>query len=483
MNSPAGARVAVVGAGIAGLAAAHHLQKRRPDLEVVVLDGADRVGGKLLRGEVAGVQVDLGAESLLARRPEAVALVRAAGLGNDLVHPRATTAAIWSRGSLRPMPPSVFGIPSDVAAAIGSKILSRRGGLRLRASLLDRRRLREPNAPDVSVGELVSRAVGTEVLDRLVEPLLGGVYAGHARELSLRAAAPQIAALAEQSGPLVAAAARRRGPDASAGPVFAGVVGGIARLPETLAGALPDVRLHTTVRAIAQLADRYQLELGSAAAPTSLDADAVLLATPAAPTARLLAELAPRAAAELRQVEHASMAVVSLAVPRAAFAQPLTGSGFLVPPVDGRTVKAATWSSAKWAWIGEAAGPDTVILRASLGRHHEESVLQRDDAELVDLAVTDLAAAVGLRGPLVDAVVTRWGGALPQYAVGHTERIGRVMTAVAEVDGLEVCGAAYEGLGVAACVAGAQQAADRVLATLRTRELRQGSQPGETMTS
>jgi oxygen-dependent protoporphyrinogen oxidase len=296
------------------------------------------------------------------------------------------------------------------------------------------------------------------------------VYAGHARELSLRAAAPQIAALAEQGGPLVAAAARRRGPDAATGPVFAGVVGGIARLPEALAGVLPDVRLKTTVRRLSPLAHGFQLELGSTAAPSRLAVDAVLLATPAAPTARLLAELAPGAAAELQQVEHASMAVVSLAVPRAGLTGPLTGSGFLVPPVDGRTVKAATWSSAKWAWVGAAAGPDTVILRASLGRHHEESVLQRDDAELVDLAVTDLRAAVGLHGPPVDAVVTRWGGALPQYGVGHAERVSRVRAAMAEVDAVEVCGAAYEGLGVAACVAGAQQAAERLLASLSARE-------------
>jgi oxygen-dependent protoporphyrinogen oxidase len=369
------------------------------------------------------------------------------------------------------MPPTIFGIPADLTATIDSGILSRRGALRLQASLLDRRRHRDPSAPDMSVGELVSRSVGTEVLDRLVEPLLGGVYAGHARELSLVAAAPQIAGLAEQGGPLVAAAARRRAPDTNAGPIFAGVVGGIARLPESLAAALPDVRLQTTVRRIApQSAGGYELELGSAAAPSTLRVDAVLLATPAAPTARLLAAIAPRAAVELSRVEHASMAVVSLAVPKASLSRPLAGSGFLVPPIDGRTVKAATWSSAKWAWIGTAAGKDTVILRASLGRHREEAVLQRDDAELVDLAVSDLNAAVGLRRPLVDAVVTRWGGALPQYAVGHADRMSSASAAVAEVNGLEVCGAAYEGLGVAACVAGAQQAAERMLTSLATRE-------------
>jgi oxygen-dependent protoporphyrinogen oxidase len=460
-------RVAVVGAGVAGLAAAHRLRESRPDLDVVVLESAGRVGGKLLLGEVAGVQVDVGAESLLARRPEAVDLVHAAGLGGDIVHPQTTTASVWTRGSLRPMPPTVLGVPADLAATFRSGILSRRGRLRLRASRLDRRPARAADAPDVSVGSVVARAVGREVLDRLVEPLLGGVYAGHARELSLRAAAPQIAALTECGGSLAVAAERKRAAADAGGPVFAGVVGGIARLPATLAAAQPDVRLHSTVRRLERRAGGgYHLEIGSAAAPHRLAVDAVLLATPAAPTARLLAEVAPGASAQLGAIEHASMAVVSLAVPRSGISGPLAGSGFLVPPVDGRAVKAATWSSLKWGWVGAAAGADTVVLRTSLGRHREEAVLQRDDAELVELATADLRDAVGLHQPLLDAVVTRWGGALPQYAVGHTERIARVHAAVADVSGVEVCGAAYGGIGVAACVAGARQAADRLLASL-----------------
>ncbi len=468
-------RVAVVGAGIAGLAAAHRLRQRRPDLDVVVLEASGRVGGKLLLGEVAGVQVDLGAESLLARRPEAVDLVNAAGLGADIVHPQTTSASVWTRGRLRPMPPTVLGVPSDLAATLGSGILSRRGSLRLRASRLDRRPSRDADEPDVSVGTLVARSVGREVLDRLVEPLLGGVYAGHAHELSLRAAAPQIASLAESGGSLVAAAERKRMAPEAAGPVFAGVVGGVARLPAALAAAQPDVRLHSAVRGIGcRPGGGYELELGSAAAPDRLPVDAVLLATPAAPTARLLAELAPAASAELGGIELASMAVVSLAVPRSGISGPFAGSGFLVPPVDGRAVKAATWSSAKWGWIGAAAGADTVVLRTSLGRHREEAVLQRDDAELVELAVGDLREAVGLQGPLLDAVVTRWGGALPQYTVGHSERTDRIRASVAQVPAVEVCGAAYGGIGVAACVAGAQEAADRLLASLPQQELSRG---------
>lgn len=467
--APYGPRVAVVGAGVSGLAAAYRLLRQRPDLDVVVLEGGDRVGGKLLLGELAGVQVDLGAESLLARRPEAVDLVREVGLDADVVHPKTTTASIWTRGRLRPMPTTVLGVPTDVAATAQTGILSPRGVLHLRASLLDRRLERDPEAPDVSVGDFVARSLGTEVVDRLLEPLLGGVYAGHARALSLLAAAPQVAKLAAAGGSLVAAATASRSTTAQ-GPVFAGVVGGVGRLTDELARRLPSVRTGATVRrVVARTGGGYELVVGTAAAPELLGVDAVLLATPAAPTARLLADVAPGAGADLRRIEHASMAVVSLAVSRSAFAVPLTGSGFLVPPVDGRSVKAATWSSSKWGWVGAAAGTDTVLLRTSLGRHREEAVLQRDDAELVDLALADLRDAVGLRGPLVDAVVTRWGGALPQYAVGHVDRVARVRAAVADLEALEVCGAAYDGIGVAACVAGAQQAADRLLTGLAPR--------------
>jgi oxygen-dependent protoporphyrinogen oxidase len=139
-------------------------------------------------------------------------------------------------------------------------------------------------------------------------------------------------------------------------------------------------------------------------------------------------------------------------------------------------VKAATWSSRKWAWVAEAAGPDTVVLRCSFGRHRESALLQRDDTDLVRLAVDELADAVGLRGQVSDALVTRWGGGLPQYAVGHAGRVERVRQAVADIQGLEVCGAPYEGIGIAACVADAQRAADRLLTGLQASQDRRTEQ-------
>jgi oxygen-dependent protoporphyrinogen oxidase len=204
---------------------------------------------------------------------------------------------------------------------------------------------------------------------------------------------------------------------------------------------------------------------GPVPAPELIEADAVVVAVPGAPAARLLADVAPGAAMELASIEYASMAVVTLAV-RAAEMPSVDGSGFLVPPVDGRQVKAATWSFAKWDWVresGAVADEDVMLLRASIGRHREERQLQVDDDELVARTRADLRDAVGLTADPVDAVVTRWGGGLPQYAVGHVERVSRIRGHVGVLPGLAVCGAAYDGLGIPACIASAEKAVRQVL--------------------
>lgn len=453
----------VVGAGIAGLAAAYQIRQRRADVRVTVLEAAPTIGGKLAQAEVGGTVVDTGAESVLNRRPEAVDLIRAVGLADSVCHPAATTASVWSRGRLRPLPPTVLGVPTDLRALARSGVVSAPGVGR---AALDRVLPARPTGDDVPVGRLVRRRLGGEVSERLLEPLLGGVYAGHADRLSLLAAAPQIAALAVRGGSLIAAAAASTAPARSPSvPLFAGVVGGVGRLPSAVADAAgAEVRTSATVRALERSGSGWQVTVGRADRPELLAADAVVVATPAAPTARLLASVMPGAAAELAGVESASVALVTLAVPASGFPSPLPGSGCLVPPVDGRAVKAATWSSSKWAWVRDRVGADVVLLRVSFGRHGESALLQREDSELVRLAVDELGDAVGMRGPALDSLVTRWGGALPQYTVGHLDRVRRIRGAVAEVPGLDVCGATYDGVGVAACVADGQRAADRIVA-------------------
>lgn len=468
MPSPLSAarHVAVVGGGISGLAAAYALHEAEPALRVSLLEAAGVVGGKLRVIDVAGVAVDGGAEAMLARRPEAVALARAVGLGSDIVHPATSASGVWTRGWIRPLPPTLFGVPADLRALAGSGVLSRRGLARVP---LERLLPARPVAGDVAVGRLVAARLGREVRDRLVEPLLGGVYAGRADELSVRAAVPPLAAALDRGGPLVraATAAVRAAPG---GPVFAGITGGVGRLPAAVAAAAgAEVRTGVTVRELRRLPQgRWRLVTGPVPAAETMDVDAVVLALPATPAARLLCDVAPAAAAELGRIGYASVAIVTLALPRAAFPAPPQGSGFLVPVVEGRRIKACTYSSVKWGWLGSAAG-DAVILRCSLGRHGETRDLQRDDTELVRLAAGDLTDAVGVRGPLLDSQVSRWGGSLPQYAVGHLDRVARIRSAVARLPGLAVCGAAYDGVGIAACISSGQQAATRVLADLRTR--------------
>jgi oxygen-dependent protoporphyrinogen oxidase len=436
----------VVGGGVAGLTAARDLAAA--GLSVLVLEGSPQVGGKLRLAQVAGVEVDAGAESMLARRPEAVGL--AAELGIDLVHPVSGSSQLWTRGELRPLPRTLLGVPLDLPGLAASGVLSDAGLERARHETVVPWR-----ETDVSVAELLGSRLGPEVVDRLAEPLLAGVYAGHASNLSALAAIPQVVTLLREHGSLLAAAATV--PSASEEPVFAGIEGGLGLLPRLISAVL-DVRTEAPVRTLVRTTSGFRLTVGSARTPETVETERVVLATPAAPTSRLLTDVAPVAASELAAVEYASMAIVTLAVPDLEVGD---SSGFLVPAVDGRRIKAATYSFSKWAWVGAASS--LRILRASLGRHREEASLQAPDDELVARVVADLTAASGQPIEPVDVHVQRWGGALPQYAVGHLDRVARIRAAVDAVPGLAVCGAAYDGVGIPAVIGSAREAAASLL--------------------
>lgn len=464
-------RVAIVGGGIAGLAAAYFLRDR--GAEVTVLEGSPRIGGKLAASDVAGIAVDAGAEALLARRPEGVGLIRAIGLADRLEYPGTTTASIWTRGRFRSLPRRQFmGVPADFGELERSGILSQEGMDRARQDAVLPASVR---AGDVAVGEYVGARFGAEVVDRLVEPLLGGVYAGRADRLSFEATLPALAQTSGQHASLAEAARTLLGPPAraengagQAPAMFTTLTGGLGAFPEALAcasGAV--VRTRAAVRELSRLPAGWRLAVGPAVAPEWIEADAVILALPARPASRLVqpVEGAASAAAALAEIEYASTAIITLAYPAAAFPEPITGSGYLVPAVDGRPVKAATFSTVKWPHLATAG---LHIVRCSVGRIGEEAVLQRDDVDLAALAEADLAAATGVTGRPADTRVTRWGGGLPQYTVGHLERVSRIRRGIAAQPGLAVCGAAYDGIGIPACIASARLAVDQVLAYLET---------------
>jgi protoporphyrinogen/coproporphyrinogen III oxidase len=453
-----GQHVVVVGAGIAGLAAAHRLLGR--GAEVTVLEASDRVGGKLLPGEISGVRVDFGAESMLARRPEAIALAREAGLADRLQPPATATASIWTRGALRPMPKGhVMGVPGT--GGVLSGVLSEEGVARIER---DADLPPTPLGEDVAVGEYVAARLGREVVDRLVEPMLGGVYAGDAYRISMRSAVPQLFQAAREH-PSLTEAVRDIQAKAAAhqqtGPVFMGVEGGVGCLPLAVAASARarGAQIHTRVAVTGLHRDAgggWRVTAGDRV----LHADAVIVAVPAPAAARLLAAEAPGAAAELRTVEYASMALITLAYRRAGTTLP-EGSGFLVPPVDGHTIKASTFASQKWGWIADE-DPDTLVLRTSVGRHGETEILGREDADLVAVSRHDLREATGLTAVPVETRVTRWTDGLPQYPVGHHARVARIREHVAKLPGLAVCGAQYDGVGIPACIASAYAAVDQV---------------------
>lgn len=252
--------------------------------------------------------------------------------------------------------------------------------------------------------------------------------------------------------------------------MFTTLTGGLGTLAPRLAAASgADVRTGVTVRELARTPAGWRLTTGSAHAPAQIAADAVVLAVPAAPASRLLAGVpgASAAATALAGIRYASMAIVTLAYPVGAFPQLPAISGYLVPAVDGRAVKAVTFSSVKWPHVGQGTG--LLFARCSLGRTGEEALLQTDDGELVRTAAAELATATGVTGPPAGTRVTRWGGALPQYDVGHLTRVAQVRAAVAGLPGLAVCGAAYDGVGIPACVATAAAAASQITGYLRGR--------------
>lgn len=452
-----GRRLVVVGAGITGLAAAFEWRRRHPGDEIVVLEAGDRIGGKLHRVELAGHWYDTGPEAVLARVPEAVDLVEALGLGDRLVAPATTQASVVLPDGRHPLPAgTVLGVPASADGLAG--VLSAEGVARVCA---------EADLPplavdgDLAVGALLRERLGDEVVDRLVEPLLGGVYAGRADELSVQATMPALFAALPGAGSVLAAAAAARDAGARSrgdadGPVFTTVRDGIGALPAALvAAARAEVRLRTPAHGLRRTATGFELSVGPAAAPEVLTADAVLVTAPAQKAARLIGELVPDAVEPLQGIPYASMAVVAMAFP----AQHVdAGSGLLVPPVAGRLVKGVTVSSAKWPHL---AGGPVLLVRSSVGRFRDEAELQRSDEDLTSAVVADVADLLELDRPEPVATrLARWGGGLPQYLVGHQARVDAVRTAVSDVPGLAVAGAAFRGVGVPACIRDAHHALD-----------------------
>jgi oxygen-dependent protoporphyrinogen oxidase len=450
----------VIGGGISGLATAHFLTRGNAPPEVTVLEADERLGGKVSTGDLLGVPVDTGPDAVLMRDPAAAALLPELGLDGLLRAPRPSGSYLWSRGRLRSMPAgSVFGVPERPWTALFSGLLSPLGFLRAGADLvLPGRRL----GPDPTVEELLRPRLGRQVYERLIEPMLGGVHAGRAGRLAARSCVPEVVAMLAGHRSVYLALRGRR---AAAGPALMTLDGGLGQLIEALRGSAgaAGARIETgaAVTSIEPAGHRWRVCVAGRAART---VDTVVLATPAFQTARLLAGPAPAAAAACGEIPYAGVATITLAYREDAVGRALDGTGFLVPPVEGRLLVGCTWLSAKWPHLstGPAAGP-AVLLRAMVGRDGDQAWAELDDADLVSAVRAELADAMGVRGEPAAVLVRRLPQAMPQYVVGHSDRLARIDRALADLPGVVVTGAAYRGVGLAGCIRQASRTARDLL--------------------
>lgn len=434
----------VVGGGISGLAAAYRLRVTAgPDATITVFDPADRLGGVLRTERVGGQWFDVGAEAFVARRPEIPALLAELGLAGRQIGTTGARPLIYSQGRLHPMPQgSLQGIPSGAAAMAGlvdDATLAR---------IADEpaRPLRWRPGADPTVADLVADRFGEQVVARSVDPLLGGVYAGSAATIGLRAATPTLAAALDRGARNLTGAVREALPPPAPGSVFGAIDGGYAVLLDALRR---QAHIHWAQVAVERI-DRVGRGVDVVDDEGNRwPADAVVLAVPAAQVARLIEDIAPHSAALARRIPAASAAVVALALPGGT---PLPQqSGVLVATGERLGAKAMTLTSRKWGQRGNVE-----LLRLSYGRFGDDLARSAGDDDLLGWAAADLSTVFGIDTEPVDVLVQRWIDALPQYGPGHAQLVADLRAGLPPA--VAVAGGYLDGIGVPACVASAGRA-------------------------
>lgn len=468
-------RVVIVGGGISGLSAAFALleQARSKDapFQCTVVEGQDYLGGKIVTNRRDGVITEGGPDSFLTTKPAALALCEKLGLSSQLINTNQENAQTftYSKGRLRQFPQGLISmVPTKVGPLFHSGVLSWAGIARMGADWIIPRRAR-PNDEE-TLAEFFSRRLGSEAFDRLIEPLVSGIYAGDANELSVDATFPHLVELERKYGSLIKGAlAMQRArpthkPDSKARTLFTTLRGGlgdlVTSLTERLSAAGVSLRRGANVRAVhilrSQADPSYRLELEGG---EGLEAEAVILATPAYVSARLLRSLDDEVTTFLDQIPYASTMTISMVFPEPEVVRLIRGYGFVVPRVENRSLIAATWSSMKWA---ERAPAGQCLVRCYMGGRGREHLLDLDDAELTGRACRELEAIAGIQTRPLHVEVYRWPRAMPQYIRGHRERVRHIRERVARQPGLYVTGAAYDGIGIPDCI----RDADRTSATL-----------------
>ena len=435
--------ITIVGAGISGLSAAFELQKS--GFEVTILEGSERLGGKILTSEIEGFNIDAGPDSFLTRDPEMRDLCFALGVGDELVPPTGKPAKVWVGGEMHSLPKRHFlGVPLDLDELEGLSLLTEEGAKRAKLDLT-----LPDNKPKKgeTVGSLIRRRLGDEVMDRLVGPLLGGINAGDADDLCLESGVPQLFNASQGDSSLVRSVQdflknQNRDP---ASPVFLTHPDGLETVVKRLEQAIDsDIRRNERVTSV-EISDKSIVVKGSQEYQT----DAVILCIPAFSAAKILHDSCPNTSNLLAGIQYASMAFITFAFNKGDVSE-FNGSGFLVGRDEDLLTTACSWTSEKWAHL---KNNDTVFLRLSVGRFDDTEALDMEDDTLIEKLKGELATLTGIKANPIATRVTRWPYSFPQYELGHGEKVNAIRQQVAvEMPGMYLAGSPFKGIGLSACI-------------------------------
>ena len=458
-------RVVIVGGGISGLSAAHCLcefkRERKLDWDITVLEAGNRFGGVIETKMDNGFLFEDGPDCFLSEKPWAVDLCKRIGLAQELIETRkeARRSFICRNGKLVPVPKGFYlTVPSEMSSFFATPLFSWRGKQRMACEMFIPARTEER---DESVAAFIRRRFGREALERAGQPMIAGIYTGDAEKLSLAATLPRFRAMERDHGSLIRAVRERE----ASGPryhLFLSLRGGIGMMVQALVRAMPEAALRTraAVSKISRDGVLWNVELAGGGV---LPAEAVCVAVPAPAAAVLLKEIAPDAASGLLQIPYESVATVNLVYRKDDVAvQP--GFGFVVPAVEKRKIVGCTFSNIKFPW---RCPDDFLLIRAFVGGPGGRELIGLEDQALEDLVKQELREILGIEKDPVQSSICRLPHSMPQYEVGHLERVQKIETAVNRLPGLYVTGNAFRGVGIPDCIHAAEQTAEEIYRALR----------------
>ena len=464
-------RIVIIGGGIAGLSAAYYAQKKAPEARITLLEAGERWGGKIATDRVLfdGGQfiIEGGPDTFLASKPWAVELCKELGLSERLhgTNPSQKNTYVLHRNKLEPLPDGLaMMIPTNVQAILRSSLVSWPGKARMG---LDFMLPIQPANGDESLGSFVSRRLGREAYENLIEPLMSGIYAGNGDKLSLASTFPYLRDLELKYGSLARGALemRKKKPSTPGSrSAFLTPTSGLAEIVEKLVERLVmkgvNLRHNAPITAIQRLTPgTWNLTLQSG---ERIEADSIILASPAYVSGKLLESIDPGLAADLQAIPYASTATVTLAYHQSDLRRALDGYGYVIPRSEGRKALACTWTSTKFP---HRAPQGYALIRVFVGRAGQENDIPWNEADLLELAREELKLTMSISAEPIVSRVFMWDKAMPQYNLGHPEILKRIEAALARQPGLALAGNGYCGIGIPDCIHSGELAVERILST------------------